>query len=345
MHGGYPARVSPDPTRSIEDVPISPEDPPGAIQRLALRRADARARRAWADADRLRTEIEAAGWNVIDQGTDFHLEPAVAPDVIEDGQVRYGSSVSVPSRLTEPATDTASVVLVAPDRREALRRALGDLDLSSRPGTSLIIVANAPDAEVTEALADTETAGSGEVLWLGQRLSPAAAANAGLRRATGSVIVLLDERTGPTGDVVTPLIEALADRSVAVAGAFGLDSVDMRRWTPAGPGRVDALAWGALAFRREDLVARGPLDERFHLRRSLGPWWSLVLRDEGPDSGSRHALAIALPSGSSPEPEVDDPSLARATKRDFYRLIDRFGHRYDLLRSPAPRGGATAAGR
>ncbi|MDQ3554328.1 MAG: hypothetical protein M3395_07965 [Chloroflexota bacterium] len=316
-------------------------DPPGSIQELARRRADARGRREWTVADQLRAEIEAAGWAVVDQGLDFNLEPAQPPDVVEGGRVRYGSSIAVPSLLSEPATERVSLVLIAPDRREALDEVLAGLRQESSAGIPLVIVANAPEADMEEALADAEVAGATEVLWLGQRSSPAAAANAGLRRASGSVVVLLDERVRPSGDIVSPLVDALLDPSVAVAGALGLDSVDLRRWLPAGPGVVDALAWGALAFRRADFLARGPLEGRFQLDRSLGPWWSLVLRDDGPDAPPRGALAVPLPLDVSPSQQTDDdPSLARAIKRDFYRLIDRFGQRYDLLASPAPKGRA-----
>ena len=328
-YGGYPSHVSPD--------------PPGSIQELARRRAAARGRREWTVADRLRADIEAAGWTVVDQGLGFHLTAAQPPDVVEGGRVRYGSSIAVPSLLAEPATQPVSVVLIAPDRREALEEVLASLRQESPADTPLVIVGNAPEVDMDEALANAEVAGATEVLWLGRRSSPAAAANAGLRRASGSVVVLLDERVRPTGDIVTPLSDALLDPSVAVAGGFGLDSVDIRRWRPAGPGAVDALAWGAIAFRRDDFLARGPLEERFHLGRSLGPWWSFVLRDEGQDAPPRGALAVPLPVDIRPPEEADDdPSLARAVKRDFYRLIDRFGHRYDLLSSSAPRDRATS---
>ena len=59
--------------------------------------------RDWAEADRLREEIEAAGWKVVDRGTDFALSPAAPPDVEDDVGVRYGASANVPSRLDEPA--------------------------------------------------------------------------------------------------------------------------------------------------------------------------------------------------------------------------------------------------
>ena len=44
---------------------------PDEILTLAHERAAARADRNWAEADRLRGEIEAAGWKVVDRGTDF----------------------------------------------------------------------------------------------------------------------------------------------------------------------------------------------------------------------------------------------------------------------------------
>src|SRR5947199_49499 len=75
----------------------------------------ARAARDWPAADRIRAEIEAAGWKIVDRGTDFALEPAQAPTVATDGLVRYGSVDAVPSRLDEPDSGRATVVLVATD--------------------------------------------------------------------------------------------------------------------------------------------------------------------------------------------------------------------------------------
>src|SRR5690242_9054874 len=88
---------------------------PDDVLSAAHARAAARAARNWGEADRLRAEIEAAGWKVVDRGTDFALEPATAPTVEDGGVVRYGSSGSVPSRLDEPATGLATIVIVATD--------------------------------------------------------------------------------------------------------------------------------------------------------------------------------------------------------------------------------------
>src|SRR5436190_18947161 len=88
---------------------------PDAVLSLAHDRAAARAARDWAAADRIRAEIEAAGWKIVDRGTDFALEPAHAPTVADGHVVRYGSSPAVPSRLDEPTTGMATVILVATD--------------------------------------------------------------------------------------------------------------------------------------------------------------------------------------------------------------------------------------
>jgi hypothetical protein len=89
-----------------------------------------------------------------------------------------------------------------------------------------------------------------------------------------------------------------------------------------------------MAFRRGDVVARGPLDEHFRFYRNLDIWWSLVLRDEGEGSPPRRAIAVELPAvrhehrGWSSLPEAERDRLSR---RNFYRIMDRFGSRRDLL--------------
>ena len=101
-------------------------------------------------------------------------------------------------------------------------------------------------------------------------------------------------------------------------------------------GRRDAIEGYAIAFRRADVAARGPLDEHFRFYRNLDIWWSLVLRDEGEGTAPRRAVAVELPATrhehrgwtSLPEAERD-----RLSKRNFYRIIDRFGSRKDLAAS------------
>jgi hypothetical protein len=317
---------------------------PDDVLSAAHARAIARAGGDWPEADRLRAEIEAAGWKVADRGTDFGLTPAAPLDVAEGDRVRYGSSASVPSRLDAAPAGLATVVLIATDWPDDIGRALAGLRASAPEGTSVVIVADGPSEaqaaalEAVESAASAEAGGPGlatEVVWTSERLGHAAATNIGIRRATGPIVVLLDPSVEPTGDVVTPLVGALEDATIAVVGGWGIVSADLRKFEDAPAGDVDAIEGYLQAFRRAEFSERGPLDERFRFYRNLDIWWSLVLRDEGEGSAPRRAVSLAgLPVvrhdhrgyASLPDDERD-----RQSKRNFYRILDRFGWRRDLL--------------
>jgi hypothetical protein len=305
---------------------------PDEVLTAAHERSSARAARDWATADRLRAEIEAAGWTVVDRGTDFALSPSAPPDVEEGSRVRYGASGSVPSRLDEPAVGLATVVLIATDWASDLERSLDGLRRSSPPETSVVVVADTPSDEQASALDSTEGA---EIVWTSERLGHAAAWNICIRRAPGPVVVLMDTSVEPTGDVVTPLVRALDDPSVAVAGGWGITSPDLRTFEDAPPGDVDAIEGYLLAFRRSDFTDRGPLDERFRFYRNLDIWWSLVLRDEGEGEAPRRAVVVPEIPATRHEhrgwSRFPDEERTRQSKRNFYRILDRFGWRRDLL--------------
>ena len=134
---------------------------------------------------------------------------------------------------------------------------------------------------------------------------------------------------------MTPLVRALDDPSVAVAGGWGIVSSDLRKFEDAPAGDVDAIEGYLQAFRRADFAERGPLDERFWFYRNLDIWWSLVLRDEGEGDPPRRAVRLdGLPVARHEHrgwTSLPDDERDRQSKRNFYRIIDRFGARRDLL--------------
>ncbi len=316
--------------------------PPPEVVALADARALARAGREFAEADRILAEIGAAGWQVVDRGLSYSLVRAHPPDVVDPAGIRYGWSGSVPSRLDTPPGAPATIVIIAGDDTAGVDHALAVLAAHAMPGTHVVVVGGFDARAVADADRPVETVRTAGPLGI------AGAANAGIRRADGRLVVLLDPSLEtPWGDVVGPLVGALADDGVAVAGARGLVTYDLRHFDDAPAGDVDAIAWGCLAFRRDEWAARGPLDERFADGRSLAAWWSLVLRDEGEGSPPRRALAVAgLPLDRLERLEPDAgggptaatrPDRERRRRRDGYRILDRFGHRGDLARArPAP---------
>jgi hypothetical protein len=315
-------------------------DPPAEVKAAAHDRAAARAARDWARADALKAEIEAAGWKVVDRGTDFRLEPT-APPTVEDGDtVRYGSAAAVPSVLAEPPAAAFTVELVAEDWPTDLARALAGLRAHAPDRTQVVVVANAPSAAQADRLAEghpdlAAIAGAvPEVVWTSERLGHAAARNVGLRRARGKIVILAETSTEPVGDALTPLATALADPSVAVAGGFGLVTADLRRFDDAPGPDADAIELSWLAFRRDDYVALGPLDEKFGYYRHLDTWWSLVLR-AGADAAApaRRAVRLDLPLVRHEHrgwTSLSDADRDRLGKRNFYRVLERFRDRPDL---------------
>ena len=285
----------------------------------------------WPSADRIRAEIEAAGWRIVDRGTDFALEPAHPATVAEGEVVRFGSVAAVPSRLADPAVGGATVILVATDWPDDLTRALTGLRTHGPAGLTIVVVADGPSADQDAALpADGDQL---EVIRTSERLGTAAAWSIGIRRSSGPVVIVLDTSVEPTGDVVSALVAALDDPTVGVAGGFGIVSADLRRFEDGPPGDVTAIEGYALAFRRGDAAARGPLDERFRFYRNLDIWWSLVLRDEGEGSTPRRAVAVTIPATRHEHrgwTALAEAERDRLSKRNFYRIIDRFGWRHDL---------------
>jgi cysteinyl-tRNA synthetase len=314
---------------------------PDEVLAAAHARSRAREERNWQEADRLRGEIEAAGWKVVDRGTDFALTPAVPPDVVEDGRVRYGSSGSVPSRLDEAPVGLATVILVATDDPEAVERTLSGIRDHAPDAVQVVVAADAPSFEQAAALEAADAIDGGgpgvvtEVVWTSDRLGYAAALNAAIRRAEAPVVIVLAPGVEVRGDVVTPLVAALDDPDVAVAGPWGLAGEDVARLEPADGGEVTAIDGDCIAFRRSDYAERGPLDEGFRAARHLDTWWSLALRDNGEGERPRRGVAVAgLPIERALAP-TSDPGFVRAEKRNAYRLRDRFGRRPELLVAPS----------
>jgi hypothetical protein len=167
--------------------------------------------------------------------------------------------------------------------------------------------------------------------------TPGATLVLALRRARGSVVSIGEAWLfGVSGERIGELVDTLLDPQVAVVGWTGLASSDMRHFEAAAPESGDpvAVAWAGLTFRTGDGLERGPIDEGFADPDMLAAWWSLVLRDTGDEAPSRAARALGASDDGAADTNQVGTRLDRATRRDRYRIIDRFGGRYDLLTDP-----------
>jgi cysteinyl-tRNA synthetase len=118
----------------------------------------------------------------------------------------------------------------------------------------------------------------------GSDLGFGAAHNVALASATGEVVVLVDTSLELTGDLLGDLVAAFEDRTVAVAGPFGLVTDDLCDYEERTEGDVAAVQGYCLAARRADLAAAGGVQEAFTWYRNADIDISLRLRtlDEPP---------------------------------------------------------------
>lgn len=169
------------------------------------------------------------------------------------------------------------------------------------------------------------------VITLDPPLGFGAAVNAGIEAAAGEVVVLFDPGVELEGDVISPLLEALSDPGVVIAGPFGVRaSASMKEFAESDGPDVDAIEGYCMAFRRSDALAAGGFDPKFRFYRIADFEFSFRLRE----GGGRAVVVKGLPLQrhehrlwESTEPAERD----RLSKRNMYRFLDRWRDRDDLI--------------
>ncbi len=298
---------------------MAPDGPPDDVRRLLDARRAARDQRDWARADALRDELAALGWEVQDGSSGSTARPMLPPDRV----------VELPSLLAEPASLRLSVQVTADEHLTDLARLVAGLAAHPPPVSwELVVVANAPEGDLSAALAAAPIAP--ETVPTDGRLGWADARTLGFMRSRGEVTVILDASLEPTGDFATPLLAAFDDPSVGIAGGWGVTSRDAREFEDAPAGEVDAIEGYCLAVRREALRTVGGFDRRFRFYRNADLDFSFAVRD----AGWRAVRTEPLPferhehRGYSSLPEEERDRLSR---RNFYRFLDHWGGRPELL--------------
>ena len=300
---------------------MSADSPPAEVKRLLAERHAARDARDWERADAIRDRLAGMGWEVQDSGSGSTARPILQPERAQ----------RLPSLLAEPAEVKASVQVVADEHPADLERLLRGLAAHPPSATwELVIVGNAPAFDVAAPIAAAALPVEPTILTTEGRLGWADARTLGLSRSRGAVTILLDASLEPTGDFVTPLLAAFEDPATGIAGGWGVTSQDGRQFEDAPPGEVDAIEGYCLAIRREALQAVGGFDRRFRFYRNADLDFSFAVRDAGWRALRTDPLPLRQHEhrgySSLPEAERD-----RLSKRNFYRFLDRWGDRPDLL--------------
>ncbi len=295
-------------------------DVPGEVRALAEERQRARTAKDFARADALRDRIAEIGFRVVDgpEGPTFEPIAPAAP-----ARVRTRDVANV---LDEPPTVDASVHWVVEGWAEDVVRALDGFRAHEGGRRVQYVV-----ADVTET--DPAVYGDDvEVLPLETGTGWGAARNAGLRRSRGRIVLVMDGSVEPMGDVLGPVETALADPTVGVCGPFGIVTHDLRSFEESSGPEVDAIEGYLMAFRRDVLRDAGLFDEKFRWYRTADIECSFRVRDRG-----LRALVVDVPVARHEHRawhRTDPAERERLSKRNYYRFLERFRGRTDLLVEP-----------
>ncbi|CAG0931976.1 cysteinyl-tRNA synthetase [Thermoflexales bacterium] len=291
----------------------------------------------YSSSDKLRASLEVEGFSVHDTpaGSRAHyrgtLDPITRPSVITN--VR-----EVKSLLHEPDAYEFSVNLLAWDNADEIERAVKSVVAhQGARALEIVLIDNGSSdgtAEVVERLAREYP--DVHPLWIDHWVGEGAGRNAGLLRSRGRLVIILGNHIEVTGDIFTPIEQALSDPEVGLVGGWGVRSGDLRNFESSAGPEVDAVEAYLLAWRREEIDRVGWFDEKFRFYRHLDLEFSLRFSDRGMKN-------IVLPEIKARTLEHEHrlwyhtppDERERKSKRNFYRFLHRWGDRRDLLLQPA----------
>ena len=235
-----------------------------------------------------------------------------------------------PSTEPRPAGRAVSLLTVLHGWRADAERWLLSVFTHAKTDFEALIVDNSGDPRIAGWL-EGRAAERLRIIVLDPPLGFAAAVNSGIEAAAGDVIVLFDPGVELKGDAISPLLDALSDPTVVVAGPFGLRAKGtLKEFEESAGPEVDAIEGYCMAFRRADARAVGGFDPRFRFYRMADVELSFRLRDRG----GKAMVVAGLPLERHEHRlwESTEPAeRERLSRRNTYRFLDRWRDREDLL--------------
>lgn len=290
---------------------------PDEVQRLAEERTKRRAVHDYGEADRLRERIRDLGFDIVDRADEFDLVPA-APRTIQ--RLRPAEVIGVLDR--RPTVEFSVLWLAERWPEDVLRGVASFRKFEDDRSVQHLVVES-------ESTPPTEWPPGVEVVPLAGDPGFGEARNVGFRLSAGRIVIVADGAIEATGDVYGSLEVALKNPAVGIAGPFGIVTHDLHEFSEDEGPDVDAIEAFLMAFRRELIEDGLGFDERFRFFRNADIDLSFQVKALG-----LRALRVDLPVhrhehrawSTTPEQERD-----RLSKRNFYRFLDRFRGRTDLL--------------
>jgi GT2 family glycosyltransferase len=302
---------------------------PTEILALSHERDRLRQRGQYDHADRIKREIEAAGYAIKDNPHGAHL--MILPSIETDGAL-YRTVHQLPSLLDEDDLYTFSVNILAQNNHEQTRRCVENvLCFAGNVSLEIILVDNASQDGI-DRWAEVFKRDEPRLRFLraSRVMGAAEARNIGLKCSRGKYILLLDSSVELIGDIFTPLEKTFEDREVGLTGLRGLCTDDLRHFEESEQIEVEVVDGLCMAFRRTLLKQAGLFDERYRFPQYMDVDFSFAIRETGAHAVRTPYLPIVCHPGQL-SVGISDAECTRLTKRNFYRYLQKWGSRDDLL--------------
>jgi GT2 family glycosyltransferase len=308
--------------------PYRPSIPPEVLA-LSHERDLLRRRGHYQRADELKKLIEDAGYAVKDNPHGAHL--VTLPGVDVDGKT-YRMLRDLPSLLAEADTCTFSVIILAQNNADRVRRCIQSVLLfAAASDIELLLIDNASQDGIdlwVEALKYQEP--RLHLLRATRVMGVADAYNMALKQSHGRYILLLDNSAELTGDIFTPLAKTLANTEIGITGFHGLRTDNLRHFTECEDEEAEVIDSQCMAFKRSLLQNAGLFDERYRYPYYMDIDFNLTMRDSGFEAVVTPDLPITYHAGEQND-ERSANEQTRLRKRNFYRFLEKWGNREDLL--------------
>jgi glycosyltransferase involved in cell wall biosynthesis len=170
------------------------------------------------------------------------------------------------------------------------------------------------------------------VLHLDPAIGFGAAMNLAMGQALGRVLVWLDPHVEATGDLLSPLLAALAEPGAGLAGGWGVTTTTMLEFEADDGPEVDAIEGYLLAVPRA-LAAQVGVDPKDRYYRNADLDYSFAVRALG-SPGPLRAVRVEVPATRHRHRgfhEADPTERDRASRKNYDRFLGRWKGRTDLL--------------
>jgi GT2 family glycosyltransferase len=132
-----------------------------------------------------------------------------------------------------------------------------------------------------------------------------------------------------TGNIFTLLEQTLNNEQVGLTGVRGLRTHDLRHFEECPELEVEAIDGMCMAFKRTLLQRCGLFDEGYRFPQYMDIDFSFAIRDAGAETVLTPHLPIII--HPAPFSGIADSERVRLAKRNFYRFLQKWGDREDLL--------------